>query len=325
MSEPAESSTPSAPADNSPVGAPPGAPHMSIKQQLWFFFSFFRPPASAKPWQRKLLLGMPVFLFCVGLYRFFAHQWRAIDAETPRSKRDAGSYSSAVLLVLVICAVSLTLQEYVGDRASFARWFPKLMASRDGELYSFAWWSGWRMLGYVVIPSLAILLMPGQRWRDYHVSTKGFFQHAWIYLLLFALIFPAVIQASFSPSFRHTYPFYRWANRSPGDLWTWEALYAIQFLALEFFFRGFLLQGLRKALGANAIFIMIVPYCMIHYGKPLPETLGAIGAGILLGTLAMRTRSIWGGVLIHVGVAVTMDVMAIQGCPPASSHRPCGY
>jgi membrane protease YdiL (CAAX protease family) len=96
----------------------------------------------------------------------------------------------------------------------------------------------------------------------------------------------------------------------------WEALYAAQFLALEFFFRGFLLQGLRRALGANAIFVMLVPYCMIHFGKPLPETLGAIGAGLILGTLAMRTRSIWGGVLIHVGVATTMDVLALRGCPP---------
>jgi hypothetical protein len=30
----------------------------------------------------------------------------------------------------------------------------------------------------------------------------------------------------------------------------------------------------------------------------------------------MRTRSIWGGVLIHIGVAVTMDMLALQGLPP---------
>jgi membrane protease YdiL (CAAX protease family) len=54
---------------------------------------------------------------------------------------------------------------------------------------------------------------------------------------------------------------------------------------------------------------------MIHYGKPLPETLGAIGAGVILGTLAMRTRSIWGGVLIHIGVAITMDMLALRGLP----------
>ena len=104
----------------------------------------------------------------------------------------------------------------------------------------------------------------------------------------------------------------------------YEVLYAAQFLSLEIFFRGFLLQGLRRALGSNAIFAMIVPYCMIHYGKPLPETLGAIGAGLILGTVAMRTKSIWGGVLIHVGVAMTMDVMALRGCPPMGSKRWCG-
>jgi uncharacterized protein len=58
-----------------------------------------------------------------------------------------------------------------------------------------------------------------------------------------------------------------------------------------------------------------VPYCMIHYGKPMTETLGAIGAGIILGTLAMRTRSIWGGVVIHVGVATMMDALAVSHCP----------
>ena len=49
----------------------------------------------------------------------------------------------------------------------------------------------------------------------------------------------------------------------------------------------------------------------------------AIGAGLILGTLAMRTRSIWGGVLIHVGVAMTMDVLALGACPPIGSRHSC--
>ena len=32
--------------------------------------------------------------------------------------------------------------------------------------------------------------------------------------------------------------------------------------------------------------------------------------------LAMRTRSIWGGVMIHIGVALTMDMLALRGLPP---------
>jgi len=181
----------------------------------------------------------------------------------------------------------------------------------------------WRVLGYVIIPMVVIIAMPGERLRDYNLSFQNFPKHFLLYLAMFLVFLPVVFAASNTASFRHTYPFYRMANRSHFDLWTWEALYAAQFISLEFFFRGFLLQGLRRALGANAIFVMIVPYCMIHYGKPMPETFGAIFAGLLLGTLAMRTRSIWGGVLIHIGVATTMDVLALRGCPPLGSTKFC--
>jgi membrane protease YdiL (CAAX protease family) len=62
---------------------------------------------------------------------------------------------------------------------------------------------------------------------------------------------------------------------------------------------------------------------MIHFEKPIVETLAALGAGVILGTLAMRTRSIWLGFAIHVSVALTMDLLALRHCPPASSGRPC--
>jgi len=251
-------------------------------------------------------------------------QWRAIDAETDRTPEEAGRTSLRVMAILVTVAVSLTLQEYIGDRGWFEMHFPPSPGDHYFELKGFAWWSGWRVFGYVIMPMIVLAWLPGERIRDYHVSLKGFFKHLWIYVVLFLCVLPAVIAASHTAAFRHTYPFYRLANRSGFDLWSWEALYAAQFVSLEFFFRGFILNGLRRAMGANAIFVMIVPYCMIHYGKPLPETLGAIGAGLILGTLAMRTKSIWGGVLIHIGVAMTMDVLALHGCPPIGSGRYCG-
>ena len=45
--------------------------------------------------------------------------------------------------------------------------------------------------------------------------------------------------------------------------------------------------------------------------EPLPETLGAIFAGLSLGVLALLTRSIWLGVAIHVSVAVSMDLLSL--------------
>jgi membrane protease YdiL (CAAX protease family) len=251
-------------------------------------------------------------------------QWRAIDAETERDPAQAGTFDYRILVILVVVAVSLTLQEYIGDRGYFEAHWPPALGDKYFELKGFAWWSGWRVFGYVVMPVITMICLPGVRVRDMHLSPRGFFKHLWIYVLLFLMVLPAVIAASRTPEFRHTYPFYRLANRSQFDLWAWEGLYAAQFVSLEIFFRGFILQGLRRALGSNAIFVMIVPYCMIHYGKPLPETLGAIGAGLILGTLAMRTKSIWGGVCIHIGVAMTMDVLALHGCPPVGSGHYCG-
>ncbi|TMQ16427.1 MAG: CPBP family intramembrane metalloprotease [Deltaproteobacteria bacterium] len=257
----------------------------------------------------------PVFAVARLLRRISIDQWRAIDAETVRDPGEAGSASLQVLVVLVTVAASLTLQEYLGGRDHYANVFPP-DGSYYWELRGYIWWSGWRVFGYMILPMIVIACLPGQRIRDYHISPRGFVTHLWIYIALFAAVSPLVLYASTTYSFRQTYPFYRIANRSFADLAMWEGLYAAQFLALEFFFRGFLLHGLRRALGSNAIFVMLVPYCMIHYGKPMAETFGAIGASLILGTLAMRTRSIWGGVLIHVGVATTMDVLALRGCPP---------
>ena len=89
-------------------------------------------------------------------------------------------------------------------------------------------------------------------------------------------------------------------------------MYIAQFFALEVFFRGFMLVPLRKSMGSSAIFAMSVPYVMIHYGKPYLETCGAFVAGLFLGSLAMKTRSIYAGFLVHVTVALLMDFMALS-------------
>jgi membrane protease YdiL (CAAX protease family) len=256
-------------------------------------------------------------------YLVDSFSWRKIDAESGLDTARRG-FDWRVLVVLVVCAMSLTVQEYVGSQQTYTQWFPQVRGDQYYELKTYAWWSGWRVLGYVAIPIIAILCMPGERLRDYNLSLKGFWKHLPLYLAMFALFFPVLVAVSKTESFTHTYPFYKKANRSYFDLIAWEIMYVLQFLSLEFFFRGFLLQGVRRQLGVNALFVMIIPYCMIHYGKPLPETIGAILAGILLGTMAMRARSIWGGVIIHVLVAVTMDLLSVFGaCPPFGGARSC--
>src|SRR5262249_36524093 len=101
---------------------------------------------------------------------------------------------------------------------------------------------------------------------DYGFRVQGILPHAKIYGAMLLAIAPAVIAASFTSPFQQTYPFH---PLNPGEplwprLWLWELLYASQFVALEFFFRGFLLHGLKRRLGYPAVWVMIVPYVMIH-------------------------------------------------------------
>jgi membrane protease YdiL (CAAX protease family) len=133
-----------------------------------------------------------------------------------------------------------------------------------------------------------------------------------LYAAMLLVVLPLAFYAASRPEFRAVYPFFRGAFvASLGAVFVWELCYLAQFLALEFFFRGFLAIGMGKVMGRLAVWVAMVPYCLIHFHKPLPEALAAIVAGLALGEVAQRTRSIAGGVVVHAGVALTMDLLAL--------------
>src|SRR4029078_3104788 len=110
---------------------------------------------------------------------------------------------------------------------------------------------------------------------------------AWIYALCVVVMVPVLMLVSRQPDFADYYPMYKLAGRSWLDFLVWEAVYLAQFFPLEFYSRGFWLRAMRT-FGSGAIFSIIVPYCMIHYGKPYHEAMVAVIAGVVLGAIAMR-------------------------------------
>jgi membrane protease YdiL (CAAX protease family) len=123
---------------------------------------------------------------------------------------------------------------------------------------------------------------------------------------------PVVAFAAGREDFSEIYPFVHEARNDLRTFLLWEAGYLAQFWALESFFRGYLLFTLERRIGRLAIFVMVVPYCMIHFHKPMLEALGAIVAGGFLGFLALGYRSWYGGALLHSLVAVSMDLLAVS-------------
>jgi uncharacterized protein len=244
--------------------------------------------------------------------RIFVDTWERLNREAAEDRALHPGFDTRVLVVLIIVSLVLVFQEYYGDRPNFDQFFGgRFDASHWYPLYGFGWWAGAKVFGYLVVPSLTVWGLLRGRLRDYGFGVTGMRRHVWIYVALYLAILPVVVVASYTKPFLATYPFYKYAARSWTDFFAWELMYGASFLALEFFFRGFLLFTLKRQMGAYAIFVMIVPYCMIHFHKPVAEVCGAIFAGIVLGTLAMATRSIWYGVLIHVSVAWTMDLLAM--------------
>jgi len=237
---------------------------------------------------------------------FFLESWKEIDKLTRRDK-----FGLPVIIVAVTAAFSLTLVEYFGGRDFLQHYYPRILEGKYGDLAMFGWWSFARTFGYVVIPSFTMLIFPSLSFRNCGLGVKDFWKHLWIYAVLFAIVLPVIIFISFKEDFKNYYPFYDYASRSWFDFLMWEFFYATQFVSLEFFFRGYMIHPLKEYLGSYSIFFMVIPYCMIHYGKPYLEANAAIVAGIVLGTLSLRTGSIWCGCLIHISVALSMDILAL--------------
>jgi membrane protease YdiL (CAAX protease family) len=203
-------------------------------------------------------------------------------------------------VTLLLVAVVLALQHYIGDRHQYY-----VLNPDGGSFGAMVFWAAGKIAGYLLVPLVVIAVWRG-RLGDFGLGLGDTLRHWKIYLGLYLVVMPLVVAASFTPAFLSTYPFYH----GPYQL-RWELVYAATFLSLEFFFRGFTLFTLDRAIGPAAVYVMVVPYTMIHFGKPLPEVLGAIVAGTVLGHLALKTRSVWGGVAVHVGVAWSMDALAL--------------
>ncbi len=181
------------------------------------------------------------------------------------------------------------------------------------EIARLAYWASWCLIGYLLLPALVVKLVFREKLVDYGFRVKGAFSDVWIYGVFLAAVLPLVVIVSGDSHFQNMYPFYDLREHEPlwPNFWMWEVMYFSQFLALEFFFRGFLIHGVRHRFGYASVLVAMVPYCMIHFGKPMPETFGAILAGIALASLSLKTRSIWMGVAIHTTVALSMDFASL--------------
>ncbi len=132
-------------------------------------------------------------------------------------------------------------------------------------------------------------------------------------ILIPLIVVPAIYFAAKVPDVRSEYPLAKSLIQDQSHLLVYELAYVIfYYIAWEFFFRGFLLFGLKNKFGAlNAILIQTISSCLVHIGKPEGEIIGSIIVGIIFGIIALRTKSIWYVFLLHAAIGVLTDLFII--------------
>jgi len=194
-----------------------------------------------------------------------------------------------------------------------ARFGQDLRSDDWGRLARLSFWAGTQIVCYGVVPLAVWVFVLRSRPGEMGLRIRGTVRHAWVYGALFACAVPFVLLVSTTAGFQERYPLLE----VPLDghvypaLALWWVWYALQFLAIEMFFRGFLVLGLAPRLGWLSVFVSMVPYVMIHFVKPAPEAAAAIVGGLVMGYLAIRTGSIVWGAALHIGVAATMDLTSL--------------
>jgi len=257
--------------------------------------TFFRNDPD-RLWKGFLLFALPYFTTILSISSFKK------DFSWYRSLRFWG-LSLAILLVLWANQFLLIYENYLPLIPSEIRSFLSKVAYNLFTAFTYG------------ITPLLFYLITRKNKSNYGLTTQGFDDRS--YLLMLGLMLPLLVWASFQTSFIEMYPRYvpstaerYWDIPNWLSVGVYESSYVLQFILLELFFRGFMVMELKKYFQGLAVLPMTVVYAYIHFGKPFPETLGSIFGGFILGILALRSGSILGGIFLHIGIALLMELLA---------------
>lgn len=152
---------------------------------------------------------------------------------------------------------------------------------------------------FVLLPVLFIRFVLKDNPLDYGFRIGHY--RVWIYYVMITIIisFPILIFSSRFSSVHQYYAgkfdYYEFITSTIPILFAWEYL-----------LRGFMLFGLKKRFGQASIVIQMIPFVLLHLGKPEVETLSCIVTGLWFGWIAYRGKSFWPAFIIHVFINFTV-------------------
>lgn len=212
-------------------------------------------------------------------------------------------------VILLVSALLITLHRYFGSAEFLAKTYTGIS---DFYAASFMYIALFILLG--ILPLLIVKYLFKESYKEYGLQTgdwkSGFTFIIWLFPLIAVLL---LYPSSNTQEMISYYPLDRNAGASVSDFLRFEILRIIFFYSSwEFFFRGFMLFGLRKYVGDwLAICIQTIPSCLWHIGMPAGEIFASILGGILFGVMALKTNSILYPFILHFLIGVTLDLLIV--------------
>jgi membrane protease YdiL (CAAX protease family) len=217
-----------------------------------------------------------------------------------------------IVIIFLSVAVLQTVSWYLTSRRFFRyNYFEQLQFDKNVFLYEYIYWFAGDFVTLFIIPVLIIKFLLKDRLTDYGLRMgdhKTGFKYSFIFL---AVMLPVLWFVSSNNDFIQTYPQLEDVKYSWNIFLIFESGILLYMVAWEFIWRGFLLFGLEPKFGYYAVLFQMIPFVILHNGKPAIETFGAIIAGLALGILALRTRSILYCIITHAGVMFFIDLVSI--------------
>lgn len=274
---------------------------------LAFVMWLFHSPLSGMSHSQAVVFQAIAYLITMGL-AVWAQGF--FYAQPVQQKHLFWLWMAVVLVVLLVRKGFVYHRVWVKNQVPFSlQYIAEQLTVYGFRIVSFALpvWLIWRFADHKSKPYL------------YGFSAKNFNPRPYLLLLLgFA---PFIYYAATTAGFLQQYPIYQ-SNFAAAyfkinalvPLLLFELFYGIDFVFVEVFFRGFFIIFIGRYLGVQAVILAASLYCLFHLGKPIIETSSSFFGGMLLGIFSHYSRSIYGGILLHLGVAYMMELFAfLQG------------
>ena len=216
-----------------------------------------------------------------------------------------------VLVIFLSVAVLQTVSWYFTSRRFFrANLLGDFQYHEQVYLIEYLYWFIGDLFSFFIAPVLIIKIVLKEKVKDYGLAFGDYKTGLKITAIFLLIMLPLVWIASSLPEFSKTYPHLPAAKTNWEIFLIFEAGMLLYMFAWEFIWRGFMLFGLEAKFGYYSVLIQMIPFLILHNGKPVPETFGSIIAGIALGILALRTRSFLYCVIAHMSVIFSIDLIS---------------